>query len=714
MVKSPPAAFTFKRSPQASALLERARLALDDNRLDETEALATQALQINSLDCDAIHLIANAYLQRKNFTKAEELVRACISMSSKNPLYYLTYGVILLEQGRVDEALVMQHKALSFNAPDILHYIYGGIGTCLYHKRELEEAIEYFSKAIAVKPDFSLAYFNRGSAYYSLGGEHSKEMSADFERAAELDPGNALLFQKMTVIYHEMRDYLQAINLLRRAITLRPDLEDAWILLAHSYHKVGNTATALSIYEHLAEKYPNNPCIRMEPAYMFPIIAESNEDIIRWRDRFMRNLDKLIEENFTVRDPEWRVLNLPFYQGYHGQNNLQLMKKMAEFFLHACPALNFTAPHCTKPRQKKDKIRIGFVSEMYHSDLINQFYSPLLEAFMQHKGFEVVLIANSGRKNESVEKLIASARYIMLPTHLGLAQQAVTAEKLDMLIYLDIGMNVMNYMLAFARLAPIQLVMGGHPITTGIPNMDYFITSRTIEPANAHEHYSEKLLMLEKSISVFRRKQVPIDSRTRKELGLPEEARLYACPVMLYKLHPDMDKVFAEILARDEKAIIILFDSKYKTIWRATLQKRFALSMPAEHVARIHFLPHANGEYFYYYLKVMDCVLDTFHFSFGTTAFLTLGADIPYVTLQGEFQRGRAGTMLYQQMGVTDLIAESPAHFVELALKLAQDKPFHQRMVEAIRAKSDCIFDDYSVIEPFITSLRELYLSTAS
>ena len=57
-------------------------------------------------------------------------------------------------------------------------------------------------------------------------------------------------------------------------------------------------------------------------------------------------------------------------------------------------------------------------------------------------------------------------------------------------------MDIRTYFLAFSRLARVQCVTWGHPDTTGIPNMDYFISSNLIEPKEADEHYSEKLQRL--------------------------------------------------------------------------------------------------------------------------------------------------------------------------------------------------------------------------
>ena len=61
------------------------------------------------------------------------------------------------------------------------------------------------------------------------------------------------------------------------------------------------------------------------------------------------------------------------------------------------------------------------------------------------------------------------------------------------MFYADLGMDIRTYFLAFARLAPVQCVTWGHPDTTGIPNMDYFISSDLIEADGAEKHYSETL-----------------------------------------------------------------------------------------------------------------------------------------------------------------------------------------------------------------------------
>ena len=139
------------------------------------------------------------------------------------------------------------------------------------------------------------------------------------------------------------------------------------------------------------------------------------------------------------------------------------------------------------------------------------------------------------------------------------------------------------------------------------------------------------------------------------------------------------------------------------------LEKRFATHMTQEQCARITFLPHAGKERFLQILLAVDAILDTVHFTFGTTALLTLSMNLPFVTWPGEFMRGRQSLGFYQIMKMSDLVAATYEEYVGLALRLANDKAFRAEMSEKIRSRRHVLFDDYAVIGSFAASMKELY-----
>ncbi len=98
-------------------------------------------------------------------------------------------------------------------------------------------------------------------------------------------------------------------------------------------------------------------------------------------------------------------------------------------------------------------------------------------------------------RNDAVSERIRNAadRMIDLDPDYRQARRQIAALELDILFYQDIGMEPTSYLLACSRLAPVQCLSFGHPNTTGIPNMDYFISNDLFEPEDAASHYSETL-----------------------------------------------------------------------------------------------------------------------------------------------------------------------------------------------------------------------------
>src|SRR5262249_36956635 len=147
----------------------------------------------------------------------------------------------------------------------------------------------------------------------------------------------------------------------------------------------------------------------------------------------------------------------------------------------------------------------------------------------------------------------AADNYLVVPTHVRRARQTIADQKLDVLFYSDIGMDSHTYSLAFHRLARVQCVTWGHPVTTGVPNIDYFLSSELLEADDADGHYTEHLVRLPSLPTYYYRPQMPPQSRSRADYGLPGEGSLYLCPQSLFKFHPDFDVLLGAILSRDPK-----------------------------------------------------------------------------------------------------------------------------------------------------------------
>ena len=88
-------------------------------------------------------------------------------------------------------------------------YLYAG---------DYKKAIEHYTKAIEIDPDFALAYNNRGVAYYNMG--RYNEAIADYTKAIELDPEYAMAYNNRGVDYYYLGDIKNALADFKRACDL--------------------------------------------------------------------------------------------------------------------------------------------------------------------------------------------------------------------------------------------------------------------------------------------------------------------------------------------------------------------------------------------------------------------------------------------------------------------------------------------------------------
>ena len=115
-------------------------------------------------------------------------------------------------------------------------------------------------------------------------------------------------------------------------------------------------------------------------------------------------------------------------------------------------------------------------------------------------------------------------------------------------------------------------------------------------------------------------------------------------------------------------------------------------------------------------LIIADAILDIPTFSGGNSSFEAFAMGVPIVTWPQEFMRGRVTAALYKQMGLSDLIAADASSYVELALRLAQDRDFKARMQADIRENSHKLYERHELVremESFFIAAYKAYVKGA-
>ncbi len=180
------------------------------------------------------------------------------------------------------------------------------------------------------------------------------------------------------------------------------------------------------------------------------------------------------------------------------------------------------------------------------------------------------------------------------------------------------------------------------------------------------------------------------------EKSLPPEAVLYVCPQTLFKFHPDYDSLFAAILQRDPRGVLVLIAGREKN-WSRLLRRRFSASFGTA-LARVIFLAVMPHPYFLALCKVADAVLDTPGFTGGKITLDCFAMGVPIVTLPGSFMRGRLTLAQYRLLGIDDCIAGNRQEFVDLAIKLAHDREWKREIAERILSRSRVLIENPAAV----------------
>jgi len=168
-------------------------------------------------------LLAAANAQRQGrLAEAETLYRAIIQSEPKHWQALHQLGSIHLARGELSEALQCIGAAMKSNTASA--EVTSNYGVVLQRLKRDDEAIEYFNRALMLKPGYVPALLNRGVSQQRLG--RHEEALANFDRVIELDPSHAKAHYNRAHVLQEMRRFDEALTAYIRAAELSPDDAD--------------------------------------------------------------------------------------------------------------------------------------------------------------------------------------------------------------------------------------------------------------------------------------------------------------------------------------------------------------------------------------------------------------------------------------------------------------------------------------------------------
>jgi predicted O-linked N-acetylglucosamine transferase (SPINDLY family) len=471
----------------------------------------------------------------------------------------------------------------------------------------------------------------------------------------------------------------------------------------------GRIQEAIASANAASDSLPKDYSFQIIKNLIVPTLYDSKEDIIFYRQRFITGLENLIQQTSleTLEQQKNALTGIScltnFYLSFQAQNDIELQRKYGNLVqrIMAANYPQWVAPITMPILKPNQKIRIGYASAYLHSYSGTLWLIGWLR-YCDRQNFEIYCYYTGNEPDAITQKFQQySDVFRHIPSNLEAACQQILADKLHILVYPEIGMDAQTMQMASLQLAPIQCTAWGHPVTTGLSTIDYFLSSELMEPENAQEHYSETLIRLPNIGVSYPKPYIPPITKTRADFHLKDDAVIYLCCQAPYKYLPQYDFILPEIACRVPQATFVFLRG---SILKPRLQRAFAaINLNYEHYCVFLTIPERLD---YLAINVLsDVYLDTLSWSGGNTTLEAIACHLPIVTCPGEFMRGRHSDSFLKMIQVTDAIAQNEAEYIEIAVKLGLDSSWRSLIAEKIKQSCDRLFDDKACV----TALEAFY-----
>lgn len=538
------------------------------------------------------------------------------------------------------------------------------------------------------------------------------------------------LLYELGMLCMELQDNVAACNYFKDLVRLQPDFLEGWLLLGMMYgelsccdeairclrgvlkqfpelsevhHRVGLLLADKRCYEEAYNEYLE--VLRIEPGHQGVLcslgvlltatghISEARKVLHQALERdpdsvnVINNLGRicgvgkageslqLYQRGLDI-DPENQSLTSNYlYQLNYvaGLDPEYISSKYKEY-----------APRCYYPRKKwqrpvrrrnqGDSLRIGYLSADLYAHSVAFFLEPIMRCHDRSR-FSIYCYSNGTVEDETTERLkgLSVAWRMIVGISDEHVAEMIAADGIDILVDLS-GHTAGNRLgVCIYRPAPVQVSWIGHPNTTGLTQIDYYLTDAWCDPPGVTDQlYSEKLVRLPRIFSCY---LPPVTfPQVVKAPCMLQGYITFGCFNSLAKINEPLISWWSDLLNKVPRSRFLIKGPKLDDLEiRQQLLGLFAQHGITEDRLELLGLTGTRDEHLALYGRI-DIALDTYPYHGTTTTCEALWMGVPVITLAGATHVSRVGVSFLHAIGCAELIANSPEAYIAKAALLAHDQ----------------------------------------
>ncbi len=615
-----------------------------------------QVLQVNPDRAEALIALGGLLLMRGQAGAARDLLIRCCRVAESNAEAWNTLGLALRASRDFESALTAFVTAQGLR-PDCLDDVLNGIDVTL-DANAGDSELARLSLACERYPLNPVLQIGRGLLLERLG--RRPEAIDALEAATELAPGEREPLRLLGGVLARSSRVRQAEQVLRRVSVLDPD--DPQVRNDHAavLMRLHRHAEARAILRDILDRHGSHTSILCNLANATACVGEQEQAVAIAR--------LAIERDPSACLPRRALCNtLPYRDGTTGKELLSAMRDCS-----AALPRDKRSPLLNSPDPDRPLV-VGLLSGTLRSHPVGWLTVAGIESLDPDRFRVVCLTQNAAPEDPIARRYRAAARdWIEIDNLSDTALTALArAQGIDILIDLG-GYGDAARMPACAnRLAPVQIKwVGMQAHSSGLAEMDWFLTDRWETPDGFEPLYSERLLRLPDGYVCY--SPPPHAPDVVALPALTNGFVTFGCFNNLAKITPRVIETWAKILQRVPTARLIL---KTHQLSDGPTADGFLADFAALGIAgdRIELRGSSGHRAFMGEYGNVDLVLDPFPYSGGLTTCEALWMGVPTITLPGEIFASRHSASHMSNAGLPDWVTGSVEAYIAMAVARAGD-----------------------------------------
>lgn len=486
------------------------------------------------------------------------------------------------------------------------------------------------------------------------------------------------LLTKLVMALSNIRRFAEADKVILEIENNHPPNPYLEYVKAKRCYDEGKIKTAILLLENNINFYKNNihnSCLFL----CYELLALSY--------RYLRDLHKFLEySKLAVSFSDIELSKLNIYSNYLFYSNYLLDISKEKLYEKHISYNDFFGEikRYSHFKKNKTKINIGYISPDFRVHVVIFFAYQLLNKYNKEK-FNVTCFCRNKSDYLTQELKTKVDKWVDI-SNMSHDEAAEAIYKDDIDILFDLSGHTANSCLPILarKPAPIQISGIGYFNTTGLKEIDYFLTDINCDPIGYNDDvFIEKLLRLNNSHFCY------VAPDNMPDIVRTDDVRnrvVFGSFNNFNKINIEVLSLWKIILDTVPNSDLILkspnFDSGY--VDNEFYEDCLKVGINRDQIK----IRAASKDYLREYNEI-DIALDTFPYPGGGTTCEALYMGVPVITLVGERHGSRFGYSILKNIGLEEGIAFSKEEYVEKAIMLANNKVKLQELHANLRRRME-------------------------